>query len=65
MLSGTIGALLQSSMSCVSVAATVPTVGERHAVTLCSANDIIVKVGCRERTRTYTLTRSRAQIHIH
>ena len=65
MQTGTIGALLQSSMSCVSVAATVPTVGERHAVTLCSANDIIVKVGCRERTRTHTLPRSRAQIHIH
>ena len=60
MLSGTIGALLQSTMSYFSVAATVPKVGERHAVTSCSANDTIVKVRCREsahaRTRTFTRT---------
>ena len=51
MLSGTIGALLRSTMSYFSVAATVPKVGERHAVTSCSANDSIAKVRCRERTR--------------
>ena len=45
MLSGTIGALLRSTISYFSVAATVPKVGERHAVTSCSANDTIVNVG--------------------
>ena len=61
MLSGTIGALLRSTMSYFSVAATVPTLGERHAVTSCSAHDTVAKV--RRRERAHTLPHTHAHAH--
>ena len=44
MLSHTVGAHLESTISYRSVAAAVPKMGECHVTTSCSANDTLVKV---------------------
>ena len=44
MLSSTVGALLESTISYFSVAAAVPKMGESHVTTSCSANNTVVKV---------------------
>ena len=61
MLSSTVGALLELTISYFSVAAAVPKMGGRHVTTSCSANNTMVKV--REANSAHTHTHTHAHTH--